>query len=125
MKLGSVTLTQRTTTQRVTHTSDTGGGYTDIWNNVATSVPCRGYALRVMAAGVRGAIGGVEVITGERPGIRDVTAVLVPVGTDVQEGDRLLSITDRLGATIFTGPMMVSSVGEYPDHLRLTVRRIV
>ena len=121
----TVAMNQRTTTQRVTHTSDTGGGFTDMWNNVATNVPCRGYPLRVMAAGVRGAIGGVEVVAGERPGIRDVTAVLVPVGTDVQEGDRLLSITDRLGATIFTGPMMVSSVGEYPDHLRLTVRRIV
>ncbi len=120
-----VVMTQRTTVQRVTQTSDGGGGYTDVWNSTATNVPCKAYALRVRISGTTGAIGGEEVIAGERAGIREITAVLIPKAVDINEGDRLLTITDRLGAVLYNGPMFVSSVGEYPDHTRLTVRRIV
>ena len=115
---------QRTTVERATDTSDTGGGFTVSWNSVGTDVHCRGFALRIRSGGGP-SLGGVEEAgAGLRPGVYEFTAVLIPKGTDIQEGDRLTDITDRLGNVIFPGPMMVDSVGELVDHRRLTTRRI-
>jgi len=48
----------------------------------------------------------------------------MPKGTDIHEGDRLISITNRLGVVIFDGPLIVDAVGERVNHLQLTTRRI-
>ena len=118
-----VYMVQRTAIQRDTLTSDGGGGYTQAWNIIAT-VPCRAYQLRVRVQGTTGAVGGAEEVTQTRVEVKEITAVVVPPATDVVEGDRLVSITDRLSNQYIAGPMMVDSVGQYPDHKRLTVRRV-
>jgi hypothetical protein len=118
-------MTQRASVERKTSASDGGGGYTDTWSALVENLPCRVYALKTRIGGITGAIGGEQVVSaGAGTRTRELLAALVPKGTDVTEGDRLTSITDRQGNVAFRGPVLVDSVGEYPDHIRLTVRRM-
>jgi hypothetical protein len=117
-------MTQRTAISRNALASDNAGGFDDDWITVTTDTHCRGYPLRIRSGGGP-SIGAVEEAGGGlRPGVYEFTGVLVPKGTDVQEGDRLEGITDRRGNVIFPGPMMVDAVGELIDHRRLTIRKI-
>lgn len=104
----------RTTIERNTPASDGGGGYTESWSTIASSQPCHAWYISTD-----------EPVTSDRPGTIDTRAILMPLGTDIHEGDRLLSVTNRTGTkTIFDGPLSVDAVGERPDHLRLTTRKI-
>lgn len=118
-----VTMLQRTSIQRFASTSDQGGGYTNVWNDLADDIPCRGYPIRIRSAGAP-ALGGAVEASQTRPGVYEFTGVMIPKTQDIKEGDRLGDITDRLGNVVFTGPMLVDSVGELVDHKRLTVRRV-
>jgi Phage head-tail joining protein len=104
----------RATIQRVTRTSDNGGGYSDSWSSSSPNVPCFAWTL-----------GTREVILSGRPGVQNTRVVLMSKSTDIQEGDRLVSVNNRQGVVVFDGPLVVDSVDERPDHLRLLTRRIV
>lgn len=108
----------RTSVERSVPTSDGGGGYTETWTPLAVGIPCRAWY-----------IGSQEPVHSDRPGVVDMRAVLVPSDTDVREGDRLPSVLNRKGETLFDGPLVVDAVGERLndgkiDCLRLTTRRI-
>lgn len=103
----------RTTLERVTRTADTGGGYTDAWSNTVVDSPCRAWFSDT-----------VEQVVGNRPTVLDRRAVLVPLGIDVREGDRLQSVRNRKGTVLFDGPLVVDSVAERTDHLQLLTRKI-
>lgn len=107
------TMTYRTAIERDTLTTDGGGGFTEQWDTSSADVRCRAWYQA-----------GQYLVLEGRPQMIDVRIVLVPLGTDVKEGDRLPAVTDRKGKVIFDGPLMVDAVGEFPDHLRLTTRRI-
>jgi len=107
-------MTYRTSVERVTRTSDGGGGFTDTWNVVVSNLPC--YAWYVAGVEIAAAY-GIEVI--------DTRVVLVPLATDVHAGDRFSSVNDRKGTVLFGGPLMVDNVGERIDHMMVTTRRIV
>jgi hypothetical protein len=77
-----------------------------------TDVPCRGW----LYIG-RTADDGKTVVVEDR-------RILVPLGTDVTERDHISSITDRLGAELFTGPMRIDHVGVRKDHLVLSVTEV-
>jgi hypothetical protein len=117
-------MNQLTTVERVARTSDGGGGFTEVWSAHVSSVKCRGFPFRARATGLSGAIGGVEEMTSERPGVQEFTVVLVQPTVDATEGDRLTEVTDRRGNVVFSGPMYIDSVGEEPDHHRLVTRKI-
>lgn len=50
--------------------------------------------------------------------------VSLAVGTDVTEADRVASVTDKAGTTIFEGPMGIEGITRFPDHLELLLERI-
>jgi hypothetical protein len=50
--------------------------------------------------------------------------VIVEIGTDVTERDRVASVTNPAGTVIFEGPINIEGVQRYPDHLELLLERI-
>lgn len=103
----------RTEVQRVTRSSDSGGGFDDSWAVVDSSVPC--YAWPVSTR---------ELVSSARPEVEHIRTVLVPPSTDVTEGDRLTSVTRKNGTVLYDGPLMVTGVSEYTDYFRLTTRKV-
>lgn len=48
--------------------------------------------------------------------------MIVPLGTDITELDRVARVTDRRGVRVlFDGPARIESVGARADHLELTL----
>lgn len=50
--------------------------------------------------------------------------LLVPVGTDITERDRINGVTDRAGAPVYDGILNILSVVPAHDHLELIVERL-
>lgn len=48
----------------------------------------------------------------------------IPLGTDVTEADQLTSVTDVAGNVIYPGPMNITGVLTYHDHLELLVEQV-
>lgn len=63
---------------------------------------------------------------GDQGGIRVIEDVrmLVPRDTDVTTKDKVLDVTDRAGATIRTGPYLITAVVNRRDHLELALRAV-
>lgn len=49
---------------------------------------------------------------------------IVPKGTDIEPGDRIVDVRDRLDAVIFTGPAVVDSAGARKDHIALALKEV-
>jgi hypothetical protein len=94
--------------ERVSLASDGGGGQVETWGAQHTNLICRGW---YKSAGVM-PLGGKAVIAEQR-------SVIVPLGKDIREGDRIVSVRDRAGNVIFAGPMMIDSVAHRQDHQQL------
>jgi len=47
--------------------------------------------------------------------------VIFPLGTDIEETDRISTITDRQGVEVADGPMRITSIGRRSNHLLVTV----
>lgn len=47
--------------------------------------------------------------------------MIVPRGSDIAEQDRVLAITDRMGAIVRQGPLGIDSVVSHRDHLELVL----
>lgn len=107
----------RCTVERATATTDAGGGQTLTWATYLSGVRCRAWfdARRESAR---------EAVQGSKLTVLEDRRLIVPAGTDVREGDRIASVTDRLGATLYAGPMAIESVGRRRDHLILYVREV-
>lgn len=70
------------------------------WNVMYDALPCLWFRRPFPAR---------RVISAERTAIDDMTELAVPVGTDIQAGDRIESVSDRQG-NVLAGPMQVVSV---------------
>jgi hypothetical protein len=103
----------RTVIERVIRSSDTGGGFNKLWSSIATDIRCFAWY-----------VSGVMVSTSTGTKVVDTRMVMVPLATDIHEGDRLKSVTSKNGQVLFDGPLMVDAVGERPDHLLLTTRKV-
>ena len=55
--------------------------------------------------------------------IEDIRAIM-PLGTDVTEKDRILSITDRQSSAIFGGPLGIDAVQRHGSHLEVTLQKL-
>ncbi len=67
---------------------------------------------------------GRESVSVDRTVVIEDRRVSLPLGTDVTERDRITSITTLSGGTHFEGPMGISSVLTYGDHIELTLERL-
>jgi hypothetical protein len=65
-----------------------------------------------------------EVVGGQGEYLLSDARVLFPRGADVRRGDRVLNITDRLGAVYLAGPFEVEAITPKPDHQEAALRRV-
>lgn len=67
-----------------------------------------------------------RVATGETPGVVAVEAerILFPLGTDVQQGDRITTVTDHQGLVVFTAAAfrLIEHVAMQRNFLDCTLR---
>ena len=51
--------------------------------------------------------------------------LLMPLGSDVKESDRVAQVTDRLGTTtVVAGPLLIDTIGQRKDHLVLLLKEV-
>ena len=107
----------RATVERATATPDGGGGKTLAWSTHLASLPCWAwFDARREGAG--------ELTQGDKITVLEDRKMIVPLGTDVTERDRIAAVKDRRGATLFAGPMRIESVGRRDDHLELFLSEV-
>lgn len=94
-----------------------GNPSTPDWQDHLADVPCRAWTAVGNSFHDIGSVKPSSLVV-----IEDRRA-MVPLGTDIVETDRVLTITYR-GQEIFDGPMTVWAVLDYPDHLELVLRRV-
>jgi hypothetical protein len=116
MSLASVglSLIHETTIERdaSTGTNPWGGKDTPDWQPYLTDLPCRYWVTT-----------GMEQTDAISQVVVEDMRLIVQLGTDVTEQDRLGDITYR-GATIVAGPVGIRAVLAHHDHLELVLVRI-
>lgn len=65
-----------------------------------------------------------EIMDGEKTAAVEQLSLMVPAGTDVTEGDRIVNVTDRRFASIRPGIMEVLTVQRRAGYLALALRGI-
>jgi hypothetical protein len=93
-------------------TDDWGQPGTPDWEGNVADLPCYAWVT-----------GGREPVGQERTVVVVDLRVLLPLGTDVTESDRIGDITER-GDVIFPGPHGIEAVLRQRDHLELILVRI-
>lgn len=97
---------------RGTSTNPWGADDTADWQSHLTNLPCWFW---------QEGRGSRTVMDSDKVVEISVKRVMVPLDADVTEDDRVLSVTDRLGATVATGPMRIDVVRVTKDHKILEV----
>lgn len=83
------------------------------WTTHLDAVPCRAWTN-----------GGQEPVNDDRTVVIEDRRISMSLGLDITEQDRILSVTDPAGNTVFDGPMTIESVLRHTDHLELLVKRV-
>ena len=65
-----------------------------------------------------------EVVDSDKTAVIEDLRCIMPLETDVTERDRVASITDRRGTTLYAGPLRIEAVQRVHTHLELTLDRI-
>ncbi len=65
-----------------------------------------------------------EIIDGVKHVVLGFEKLLMPLGTDITEDDRLLNIKDRLGVTLIANVMRITSVARRHLFLELSVTEV-
>lgn len=107
-----VGLIHRMTTERDISTGDGGGGSTPDWQAHLSDEPCRAFTATTKQA-----------VSAEQVVVIDDSRITVPLGTDVLETDRVLSVIDRAGVDVLSGPMRIQAIASYADHLEILVQQ--
>lgn len=107
-----VVIERDTTTARNPH----GGKSTPTWSEHLPALPCFFYREKRSSS---------EESERTRGTIHhDMLRLLVPLGTDITEADRLNGVTERDGTVIEAGPMNITSVLHSHTHLELRVEKV-
>jgi hypothetical protein len=108
-------------THRCTIERDTNAGTPDAWGTPETpswqphltELPCRGWTRA-----------GVETADATTTTVVEDMRLIVSLGTDVTEQDRVNGVTDRGTTIIIAGPVGIRAVIGRKDHLELVLVRI-
>lgn len=92
-------------------TDEWGNAEPPDWQTVYSGVHCRAWN-----------DAGREAVTNERTVVVLDLRMIVPLGTDVGEADRIGDIIER-ETVIFAGPFAVEAVLRRPDHLELLLEK--
>jgi hypothetical protein len=108
-------MTMRATVQRNTPagTDGFGGPGAAVWANNLASQRCWSWAEKER-----------EVIDGTKSVLLADHKMIVPLGTDITEDDRVTAIQDRLGANIIANTMRIHSVLRRANHLVCTLEEV-
>lgn len=68
--------------------------------------------------------GGREVVAPDRTADVDVSKMIVPLGADIENTDRINGVADRLGNPVFAGLLNITDVLPHHDHIELTLERV-
>lgn len=110
---------------KMTHSAvierNSGTGDTDSWGQPVTSgwenhldgQPCRAWVT----------LGHETVADTTTVVVVEDIRMLLPLGVDVTEQDRVASVADR-GATILAGPLQIRAVLAHQDHLELVLVKV-
>ncbi len=112
-------MTHRATVQRNTPagTDGFGGPGAAVWGSHIAALHCWFYA--------KGSVGVErEVIDGDKSVTLGSHKLLIPLGTDITEADRITAIDDRLGVSIMANTMRIHSVTHRHNHLELEVEEV-
>lgn len=100
--------------------SDTWGNPdASTWTAHLSDVPCR-----VWYESEREVIGGTSTGKGDKTAVIENRKMIVPLGTDVTESDRITAVDDRKGVELFNGPARIESVGRRRNHLVLSIEEV-
>lgn len=113
----SLTATRLSLKHRCTVQRDSKLATDDGWGNPQTPVwaaHISDLACRAWSSGAR------EPVDSDRTVVIEDLRLIVPLGTDVTEKDRIGDVTDR-GSTILPGPMGVEAILYRPTHLELVL----
>lgn len=84
-----------------------------LWTAMSELIPCFVYARAKR-----------QIVQNEGTVIIENIRAMFPKGADVRQGDRIASLSDRLGVIVWQGPMMVDTILPRPDHLEALLRRV-
>ncbi len=65
-----------------------------------------------------------EKVDDDKTAVIEDLRCIMPLGTDVTERDRIVSIEDRSGTTLLSGPLVIEGVQRVHTHLELTLQRV-
>ena len=75
------------------------------WSQLYASLPCWVFQQR-----------GTRIISGERTVSDETSVIAVPLSTDLQEGDRVDQVCDRMGNMLY-GPLQVKHVTHHVRYI--------
>lgn len=82
------------------------------WTTLAT------YACRVWSSARR------HVVDGNKDALVEDLRCAFPLGTDVTAADRISSVQDRRGTTLWAGPLEIQALQHKHTHLEAILRRV-
>ena len=85
------------------------------WTTLHESLPCWFYRQRRP---------GGEAVRLKGTVVREMLKLMVPLGTDITEADRINGITDRSGNVVEVGILNVTSVLDSHTHLELMLEKV-
>ena len=108
-------MTMRATVQRNTPAGEDGfgGPGAATWGSHLASLPCWAYTK-----------GEREIIDGDKTVVLADHKMMVPLGTDVTEDDRVTAIKDRLAVNIIANTMRIHSVIRRTDHIEVGLEEV-
>ena len=111
-------MTHRVLVERNTTTDRDGYGAkaTPVWASHIASQPCFFYR--------EGRIDSEESVRARGTILHDMLRLMVPLGTDITEKDRINGVTKRDGTVIETGYMAITSVLHSHTHLELRLEKV-
>jgi len=91
------------------------------WDANLSTVPCRAWTDpgRGVGHGV-----GAERVQAHDVVVTEERRMIVALGTDILETDRVTAITNVAGDVLYDGPMDVLAVLVYAEHLEVALRRV-
>ena len=109
-------MTQRATIERNTQTDANEYGHVGPaeWEPLADEMPCFLYS--------RSSRGQPESVTPDRAVVVEQMALMVPLGADVTERDRVNGVEDRSGNVLLAGVQNIRSVMRHHTHLELLIQ---
>ena len=84
-----------------------------VYVSKATDVPCLVYTKM-----------REEIIDGDKQALVEEIRALFSLTSNVVEADRIASIKDRLGVTLFAGPMIIETIQRRRDHFEMMLKRV-